>query len=384
MRPCKNFTGGGTAIPNLSPCSNPNCNFAHIVKCHKRLQTASQATPCPKVCIQAEPSIQIFTASHDGAWRVWDASNNFTKVHEEKVGSKVNTVVVEGGWLFVGYDNVYDSTMQDGGAGGEGGSKATCFTVGQIMGYPLSPSGPGIPFHIAPMARYASAQSITSIVASGTGNDCVVVATGCDGMGRVWKIANGAWSCASVLSGHVRDVTGLAISGGHLWSCSTDCQIRIWDMGQGQCSHVIQAAKGQGQGQGDGHKGPVTCLEGFTMQGENYVVSGSLDGTVKIWDGKATLQATESQGQGVLSMASLEDTGSNMVLVIGLEKGNIMVRHLPSFMNLFTLDARYTFGHSGPVRSVVKGPSNTFYTTGEDGIVLVWQLVANIAGMIQG
>ncbi|GMI47806.1 hypothetical protein TrCOL_g536 [Triparma columacea] len=83
-------------------------------------------------------------------------------------------------------------------------------------------------------------------------------------------------------------------------------------------------------------------------------------------------------------MASLSDTGSNMVLVIGLEKGNIMVRHLPSFMNLFTLDARYTFGHNGPVRSVVKGPSNTFYTTGEDGMVLVWQLVDNIAGMIQG
>jgi len=120
------------------------------------------------------------------------------------------------------------------------------------------------------------------------------------------------------------------------------------------------------------------------MQGEDYVVSGSLDGTVKIWDGKATLQATESQGQGIVSLASLEDPGNNMVLVIGLEKGNIMVRHLPSFMNLFTLDARYTFGHQGAVRTVVKGPSNTFYTGGEDGVVLVWQIVGDIAKMISG
>ena len=139
------------------------------------------------------------------------------------------------------------------------------------MGYPLNPSGPGLPFHLAPMALYASAQPVTSICASGLGNDCVVVATGQDGMGRVWKLVGGAWACNMVLSGHVREVTGLAISGGHLWSSSVDCQIRIWDMGQGLCKHVITA---KGGGGGDGHGGPVTCLEGFVMQGENYVVSG--------------------------------------------------------------------------------------------------------------
>jgi len=401
LRPCKNFTGGGT-IGNLPACNNPNCNFAHIVKCHKKLvinTNSNQTTPCPSACISSSPTIQIFTGSHDGHWRLWDASNNFSKVHEEKVGSKVNTVVQSGGWLFVGYDGIYDSRSMDGsclGAGGGGGgghNNKTEFTVGHVMAYPLSPSGPGVPFHIGSMARYASAGSIKSIVAGGEGSSTVVVATGSDGLGRVWGQENGAWRCKSVLSGHVREVTGLVISGGHLWSCGTDAQIRIWDMGCGECKHVIPASStnnsnnnnnNQQVGGGDGHCGPVTCLESFVMQGENYVVSGSLDGTVKIWDSKAQLQATESQGQGVVSMTSLEDTGGNMVLVIGMEKGNMMVRHLPSFMNLFTLDARYTFGHNGAVRCLFKGPSNTFYSTGEDGIVLVWQLVANLAGMIQG
>jgi len=53
-------------------------------------------------------------------------------------------------------------------------------------------------------------------------------------------------------------------------------------------------------------------------------------------------------------------------------------------MNLFTLDARYSFGHNGAVRSLIKGPKNKFYSTEEDGIVLIWQLIANLAGMIQG
>jgi len=183
--------------------------------------------------VKAEPSIQIFTGSHDGAWRLWDAGGGFNKVHEEKVGLKVHKVVSTTSWLFVAYDRVYDATMATGE--GAGNNKATNYVVGSIMGYPLNPSGPGVPFHLGPMALYASGQSVKTMVAAGEGNACVVVATGGDGMGRVWGIdAAGVWRCKSVLSGHVREVTGLAFSGGHLWSCGTDAQIRIWDMGSGE------------------------------------------------------------------------------------------------------------------------------------------------------
>ena len=254
----------------------------------------------------------------------------------------------------------------------------------------MNPQGPGVPFHISPTAKYASPQPIKSVVCAGEGEQVTVIASGFDALGRVWVRQGGNWVCKSVLTGHVREVTSLLISGAHLWSSSVDRTIRIWDMSTAQCSHVIPGAPSSDYGGGNlnnnngngdqpvGHSSAVTCLAGVNIEGQDYVLSGSLDSSVKIWDSTANHLATETHGQGVLSMATLTDPGGNHLLVVGLEKGNIMVRHLPSFMNLFTLDLRYTFGHVGAVRCIKAGPQNTFYTSGEDGKVFVWHMVGDV------
>ena len=60
-----------------------------------------------------------------------------------------------------------------------------------------------------------------------------------------------------------------------------------------------------------------------------------------------------------------------------------MVRHFPSFTNLFSLDTRYTFGHAaGPVRTIVHGPSQTFFTGAEDGKVYVWQIQGDVGALL--
>ena len=150
---------------------------------------------------------------------------------------------------------------------------------------------------------------------------------------------------------------------------------------------------GSGGGQGSsggaisslnqGHSQAVTCATSVTMNGEFYALTGSLDTTVKAWDGNANLQITEGHGQGVYALETVVDTGGNTLLIVGLEKGNIMVRHFPSFTNLFSLDTRYTFGHAqGPVRTITKGPSQTFFTGAEDGRAFVWQIAGDVAAMV--
>lgn len=52
-------------------------------------------------------------------------------------------------------------------------------------------------------------------------------------------------------------------------------------------------------------------------------------------------------------------------VVVGMERGNVMVRAWPSFENLYSLDFRYTFGHSsGPVRVVEAGEVRQFLDRG--------------------
>ena len=71
---------------------------------------------------------------------------------------------------------------------------------------------------------------------------------------------------------------------------------------------------------------------------------------------------------------------------MGLESGDIMIRSIlqsasgqtPAFCLLVKLSNKYTKSHDGAVRAIRAGPSNTFYTAGDDGKVNVWQIAAEL------
>jgi WD40 repeat protein len=230
-----------------------------------------------------------------------------------------------------------------------------------------------------------------------------VVSGSRDGSIRIWAFApenGGTFVLEKNLLGHAREVTGLAPIGDNLlWSAGMDYALRIWDhtSPQGTCQHAITAGTKDGNvvpptagtnpAANPGHAGPVTGLLCFDApnNGGTFVLSSSLDGTIQAWNGaNGQCVANEDHGEGVVCMSMATDLKGNPLLLIGLESGNIMVRNIlqagnmPAFGLLFCLSSKYSGGHNGAVRSLCQGPSSTFYSCGNDGKLLVWQLTGDL------
>ena len=135
-----------------------------------------------------------------------------------------------------------------------------------------------------------------------------------------------------------------------------------------------------------GHSGAVTGLLTCDMPGAGtFVLSSSLDGTIKAWNGaNGECVFSEDHQAGVVCIALSKDLASNAILLIGLDSGHIMVRNLvqtskvAAFTLLFTLTPQFSTGHYGAVKAIVEGPANTFYTGGADGKVLVLQITGDL------
>jgi len=259
--------------------------------------------------------------------------------------------------------------------------KACLHTVGLIQSWDLANSGaPAAQFHLNNFAPYASSKTINSMVAIPDAAGPILIAAGDDAVIRVWKPdpANAAvYACVSSLYGHVRGVTGLLMVDAHLWSCSLDGCIRIWDPAAGECKHVVLARNG-------GHEAPITCmsLSLAEQDGTKYVLTSSLDETVRAWDSGANCMMQETHGQAVMSVNMIEDTGGNKLILCGLERGEIMIRHFPSFTLIVTLSSNYTCGHEhGAVRCIEIGQQNCFFTGGDDGKIMVWQVTGDVVQM---
>ena len=360
-------------------------------------------TPVSSVAIwESGGTIKIFSGSHDGKWRLWNAGNNFAKEFEHGMGGgKVECVDVASNFLFCGFEG---TSIQVPGV-----------KVGMIHAWNLSvPTEPPLEFHMGNLAPYAHGGGVSSFAYSGER-----IASGShDGTIRSWRYdaaanatgvtpGKGGFAMDKTFHGHSGEVNGLVVVGGAmLWSCGNDMTIRLWDMSTAECKYLISqdtpatpgagsqplqaaaAAVGQPPSQtspkGVGHTASVTELLLFESPHGNFVLSSSLDGSVKAWDASnGTCMFSESHGEGVVSMALSADLKGNPLLLVGLESGAIMVRSIlqtpnaPAFCLLITLTQMFTSGHDGSVKSIRSGPSNTFYSAGSDGKVIVWQFTGD-------
>lgn len=331
-------------------------------------------------------TIKIFTGSHDGYWRLWNTSGGtFVKEFEHSMGGKVNCVEVASNFLFCGFEGTP--------------TKVPGATAGMIHAWNLNvPTDPPLEFHMGPLAPYAHAKGVCCILASGE----TILSGSHDGTIRVWRYDNtanggkGGFSLGHTLHGHAGEVTCLAVIGGTMvWSGSVDESIRLWDVTDGSCKHLItrdtpgssnpQPHGGAAAASGIGHSGAVTALLPLESQAGNFVLSSSLDGTIKAWNSSnGECMASEGHREGVVTMALSSDLKGNPLLLLGLESGKVYVRSVlqtpnaPAFCLLFSLNKQYTAGHEGPVKAIRGGPSSTFYSGGNDGMLLVWQITADL------
>ena len=263
--------------------------------------------------------------------------------------------------------------------------------VGMIHVWNLTnPTDAPLEFHLdSQFAPYAHSSRVTSMLVTSAVEGSIdptkmILATGeQSGTIRLWKPPTSpdqkVFTVQQTFYGHVGEVTSLVICNNFLWSSGTDGSIRMWDPVSGQCKYLLTSTTP------NMHSDAITGLMLWKDQGSNYVLSSSLDGTVKAWSSDGKLMISEQHGEGVICISTNTDPKGKQILVCGMATGSIMLRSLtqtpsmPAFTLICKLTSRYNVGHEkGPVRCLRAGPSNTFYSGGEDGSCLVWQIVGEL------
>ena len=402
-----NYQGGNSNKPQVrvkhcvhfakGTCQNgDNCQFRHVLRVHGVVDVTSPAqnnnnnnynsnynnnNNKPGVSSVAiwenQGAIKIFTGSKDGFWRLWNTANGqFVKEYEQNMNGEVDCLVVESNFLFCGFSSQSPALPE--------------VNVGMIHAWNLNnPADPPSEFHMHAMLPYAHATCTSKLIVEGT----KVVSGAHDGSIRLWAFDNaanggkGGFGLTQSLLGHAREVTGLSIAGNNLWSCSTDGAIRIWDIANGGvCQHAITMSSGPNPQQPLGHTNAVTCLLSFTGPSGLFILSGSLDGTVKAWNAQTgECVGSTNNNEGVVSMSLCDDpTGSHQLLLIGLESGSFMFRNLlptgkiqQAFEGIMYVQSHPTW-HTQAIKALAKGPTATFYTGGSDGKMLVGQLTGDL------
>lgn len=211
--------------------------------------------------------------------------------------------------------------------------------------------------------------SVVSVALSADGRR--IVSGSADQTVKVWDAPSG--QVARTLEGHTARVTSVALSadGKHIVSGSWDRTVKVWDASNGQEAHTLE-----------GHTARVTSVA-MSADGQQ-IVSGSWDGTVKIWDtssGKETLtlkghtdgvEMTEARRShvfgnraGILCIALSAD---GQRVVSGSQDGTVRVWDASSGDELITL-----LGHTARVNSVaLSADGNRIISGSLDGTVQVW------------
>ncbi|KAJ8492946.1 hypothetical protein OPV22_014667 [Ensete ventricosum] len=178
-----------------------------------------------------------------------------------------------------------------------------------------------------------------------------------DGHILVWKsnTEGNNFEPAAVLTGHRQAVVSL-IMGVRLYSGSVDETIRVWDLETLECIHSLE-----------GHTSVVTSV--FCW--DDYLLSCSLDCTIKVWAGTKTdsieLIYTHNLEHGVLAMEGIYDANVKPIIMCSLDDHSVQMFELPSF------GGRGKIFYKNNVRSLHIGPSGLFFTGDEMGAVKVWR-----------
>ncbi len=190
-----------------------------------------------------------------------------------------------------------------------------------------------------------------------------------------WNLITGEWQ--DVISGDVFPaVLSLATFPERMLLATgrSDNMVRVWSLSDGKLKHVF-----------NGHEDNVTSLV-FNSDG-NMLISGSADGTVKLWDtsiGANTVEPMHElphRSDWVNSVALHETVLADTTLASANFNGTIMLWDIVTKNLLYTLT-----GDSVSVESLAfSRDGKTLASGGRDGRVLLWELTApQVEGDVNG
>lgn len=329
--------------------------FLSDLKGHKRKITC--------MCLDQERG-QLYTGSHDQTVRVWNCQTGDCTATTE-VGGEVDSMLMEGGFLFVGVKTV------------QGQGQVKIWNMSTMQNIVLEG-------HTGQVTALAAANGM---LFSG-GQDKTI---------RVWKMnpATGGFECAAVLQqeqdGHRASVTFMCASGPFLFSGDSAGTIKVWDLAAGLIKQTLIKAHKNSQ-----HPAIMSLLIW-----EGHLISGSLDGEIKIWEpaepntgnvvnpvsvyvypekeenqshgrgGRGRGRSSYSRGpiNGVLSMCGVADLEGKAVLMVSYNSENsIRLFELPTFID------RGSLGHIVNPRAMIGFPPGNLMIAGDEtGKVKCWK-----------
>ena len=179
---------------------------------------------------------------------------------------------------------------------------------------------------------------------------------------QLWDARTGVVGHQS-LTGHLERINAAAFSpdGLTLASGSLDGTIRLWDTRTGEQKHILF-----------GHRSDVTSVA-FSPDGST-VVSGSRDSTIRFWDARSGNHKRSIAGQiGDISCLAFSHDGRTLASGSGDPEGmyndnTVWIRDAHTVEHLWTLE-----GHTGGVSSIAFVPHGNLLASGSyDDTIRIW------------
>ncbi|KAE8990193.1 hypothetical protein PR003_g21942 [Phytophthora rubi] len=392
---CRRFMDSGKCEFEQTSGGRP-CRYPHFVKTIG--ETRGHNGPIKDVVMWAERQ-QLFTCSADASIKLWDcatwqeittisvqdalppSANGSGNGRGEGGGRGGNrdkaphtegvvAMVLCGPFLFAGFEGRFPPNPK--------------VSVGMVRGWNLeNAQAPPFEFPASELMPFAHTMNVQALaVATDPTGNATLFSGSADGSIRYWQMdtATNQFKCRGVMEGHVRGVTRLktfAVGGAPiLASASVDSTIRLWDLATYQCVKVLSAEE-------NGHTDAVMDLEFWVNNNETFLISGGLDCEIIVWGLTPPFQQLfkETQDSQVTSLCGTQDAAQAPILLIGMADGTISVKELPSFAYKTTLGANLNQGHQDAVRRIAIGPSNTFFSTGNDRKMIAWQITGDAASI---